>query len=309
MAEIEYGARYFEHHCGVPYERSEHWLEFFGEIAEGIVRDFQPATVLDAGCAMGFLVEALVERGIEAWGVDVSEYAIGRVHESVSDRCEVATLVEPLPRSYDLIVCIEVLEHLPAAGAEKAIANLCAATDRIVLSSSPHDYREPSHLNVQPPEAWSAMLAREGFLRDVDRELPYLPPWAAAYVRLAEPLEQTVRRYDRAWWRLRHEATELRAALLSAEQRLEKLEEGAPQEGSRLRRELDERAREALRLRDILIGKDAELGAAKGRLAELEDRQQRLLNAARRIVRLPGLVRLGSAALLRLGGRRRPPHG
>ena len=38
-----------------------------------------------------------------------------------------------------------------------------------------------------------------------------------------------------------------------------------------LRDELDRRQEEILRLRDLLIGKESELGAAKGRLAELED--------------------------------------
>lgn len=45
---------------------------------------------------------------------------------------------------------------------------------------------------------------------------------------------------------------------------------------------------EVLRLRDLLIAKDAELGAARGRLAELEDRSKRLLGRAKRLrARLP----------------------
>ena len=44
---------------------------FFDWIAERITRDINPKTVLDAGCAMGFLVEGLRARGVEAWGVDV----------------------------------------------------------------------------------------------------------------------------------------------------------------------------------------------------------------------------------------------
>ena len=75
---VEYGAFYYRHDCGVPYERNEHWLGFFDRIAEGIVRDLHPTSVLDAGCAMGFLVEGLRKRGVEACGIDISEYAISR---------------------------------------------------------------------------------------------------------------------------------------------------------------------------------------------------------------------------------------
>jgi len=56
--------------------------------------------------------------------------------------------------------------------------------------------------------------------------------------------------------------------------------------------------REILRLRDLLIRKDAELGAAKGRLAELDDRSARVASAAARFeARLPGLGRLVGTAL------------
>lgn len=299
----EYGSYYYRHDCGIPYERNEHWLGFFDRIAEAIVREYHPATVLDAGCAMGFLVEALRKRGVEARGIDVSEYAISQVHESVAEHCGVGSLSEPLGGRYDLVTCIEVLEHIPPEQADAAIANLCAAGDRLLISTSPHDYSEPTHLNVQPPEFWSAAFAREGFFRDVDRDLSYITPWAALYVRREEPLAETVRRYDRSWWRLRDEAQEVRTALLKAQESLAELEAGDVEDRPELLRELDRRQEEILRLRDLLIGRDAELGAARGRLCELEDQNQRVTSLANRVhSRLPRVFRLFGAVLRRLRG-------
>lgn len=302
----EYGAYYYRHDCGVPYERNEHWLRFFGEVADGIVRDLHPASFLDAGCAMGFLVEAMRERGVDAHGIDVSEYAISKVDPSVADRCRVGSLAEPLERRYDLIACIEVLEHIPPAEAGRAIANLCAATDRLLLSTTPTDFAEATHVNVQPPEAWAAALANEGFMRDLERDFSYITPWAALYTRVEEPLPETVRRYDRAWWRSRKEATDLRTALLDVQRRLSELE-GDDDADTRpeLQRQLDELREENLRLRDLLVGRDAELGYARGALAEHEERSRRLAGAATRIQsRIPGAMRLGGAALRRIQGRR-----
>lgn len=297
----EYGSYYYRHDCGIPYERNEHWLEFFDRAAETIVREFHPATVLDAGCAMGFLVEGLRKRGVEASGIDVSEYAISEVHESVAEHCHVGSLTEPLPGRYDLITCIEVLEHIPPEQADRAIANLCAASDRLLISTSPTDFAEPTHLNVQPPEYWSAALAREGFYRDVDRDLSYLTPWAALYVRREESLPETIRSYDRSWWRLRNEVGEVRAALLKSQEKLAELEGGDPENRPELQREIDRQAEEILRLRDLLIGRDAELGAARGRLAELEDQTQRVTNVANRVQsRIPRVMRLFGAVLRRL---------
>jgi SAM-dependent methyltransferase len=297
----EYGSHYYRHDCGIPYERNEHWLGFFDRIAEEIVREFHPSKVLDAGCAMGFLVEALRKRGVEADGIDVSEYAISQVHDSVAEHCRVASLTEPLPERYDLITCIEVLEHIPPEEAGSAIANLCAATDQLLISTSPTDYAEPTHLNVQPPEFWSAALAREGFFREVDRDLSYLTPWAALYLRREEPLPDTVRRYDRSWWRLRKEVGEVREALLKSQEQLARLEAGKAEDRPELLQELDRSKEEILRLRDLLIGRDAELGAARGRLAALEDQTQRVANMAGRVQsRMPILFRLVGAILRRL---------
>jgi 2-polyprenyl-3-methyl-5-hydroxy-6-metoxy-1,4-benzoquinol methylase len=302
---VDYGQYYFRHNCGIPYERNEHWLGFFGAMADAIVRDLRPTTVLDAGCGMGFLVEALRQRGVEAWGVDVSEHAISQVDESVREHCQVGSLTEALPRRYDLVVCIEVLEHIPAAQANAAVANLCAASDRLLLSSTPDDFSEPTHLNVQPPEAWSAALAQNSFLRATEHDVSYVTPWAGLYTRSEEPLPEMVRRYDRSWWRLRRETDQLRDSLLSAHSRLAELEDQPGENRPELEAELDRRQEEIFKLRDQLIGKDAELGAAKGNLAMYEDRTKRIEGAKERLgSTIPGLGPLIGLFLRLLRGRK-----
>jgi len=73
-----------------------------------------------------------------------------------------------------------------------------------------------------------------------------------------------------------------------------------------LRAELARQKEEILRLRDLLVSKDAELGAAKGRLAELDDRSRRVAGAAGRIEsRIPGLGKLVGTALRMLQSQRR----
>jgi hypothetical protein len=65
-----------------------------------------------------------------------------------------------------------------------------------------------------------------------------------------------------------------------------------------LQRELDRRGAEILRLRDLLLVKEAELGAVKGQLAELENVSRGLMMAAGRIQRrLPWAMRLARALL------------
>jgi len=201
-----YDAYYYAHGCGNPYQRDDVWLNFFTGIAGRLIDDIAPTTVLDAGCAMGFLVEKLRERGVKAFGVDISEYAIQNVHPDIRDYCWVGSVLEVFPQRYDLIVSIEVLEHLPPEEAQLAISNLCAHSDDIIFSSTPLDYTEPTHLNVQPPEHWAKLFARQGFYRDMDFEASFITPWAARFRRREVRPWRLVTEYERKLWHLSQES-------------------------------------------------------------------------------------------------------
>lgn len=87
-----YGRDYFEKYgtdCGpIPYRRDEtRWLKFFGDVAEELNRSLKPCTVLDVGCAIGFLVEAFWRRGVRTYGIDISEYAISQVPQDHKAFC------------------------------------------------------------------------------------------------------------------------------------------------------------------------------------------------------------------------------
>jgi SAM-dependent methyltransferase len=211
-----YGEQYYRHDCGLPYERNEHWSRFFGGVADAIVRELHPRSVLDVGCAMGFLVEELRLRGVEAWGIDISEYAIGKVHESVADYCAVwsaaaESLPEGFPQTFDLVTCIEVIEHLPDPDVLPALENLTRYADRLLFSSSPEDYTEATHLNVKSPDDWSARLAGFGMWRNLDLDASFLTPWAVVYDRHVPVPPELVASYERAYVLQRTEIRALRA--------------------------------------------------------------------------------------------------
>jgi Methyltransferase domain len=127
---------------------------------------------------MGMLVEALIDRGIEAWGVDISEYGISCVRRDIAPYCSQASLEDPLPDKYDLITCIEVLEHMTPEGCARAIDNLTSAAPAILFSSSPLDLTESTHHNVQPVWLWLKQFAARGFYPDVSYNASYIAPQA-----------------------------------------------------------------------------------------------------------------------------------
>jgi hypothetical protein len=123
-----------------------------------------------------------------------------------------------------LIVCIEVLEHMEAPQAEQAIANIAAHTDDVLFSSTPFDYREPTHVNVRMPEDWAEAFARQGLFRDVDFDASFVTKWAARYTRRAVPAHRLVRDYERRFWQLRTAEQDAREHSLDIQQRLDGVE-------------------------------------------------------------------------------------
>jgi hypothetical protein len=215
---------YYRNCCGQPYERNETWLRFFGLVADRIVADINPRRVLDAGCAMGLLVETLRARGVDARGVDVSSFAIGSVAEPLRPYCAQGSIAEPFGQRYDLIVCIEVLEHMPAEEADRAIANFAQHTDDVLFSSTPFDYKEPTHINVRMPEDWAEAFARHGFYRDVDFDASFITKWAVRFTRRAVAAPRLVRDYERRFWQARAAEHDARAYSLDLQQRLDAVE-------------------------------------------------------------------------------------
>jgi SAM-dependent methyltransferase len=188
---------YYQIGCGRPYQRDQFWLDAFGNITQKIILELNPKTVLDAGCALGFLVEGMRSRGVEAFGVDISSFAIQNVHESIRPYCWVGSITDPFPQKYDLIVTIEVLEHMPKEKADLAIANLCQHTNDILFCSGYQDFRETSHINLHPPEYWASKFAQNYFFRDVDFDGSFLTPWTVLFRRKEEPLHRIIMDYER----------------------------------------------------------------------------------------------------------------
>ena len=72
-----------------------------------IQNNFEFKTCVDYGCAKGFLVNALRIIGCDAWGEDISEYAVEHCHPNVKDYVSL-----PNDKVYDLLICKDVLEHV-----------------------------------------------------------------------------------------------------------------------------------------------------------------------------------------------------
>lgn len=200
----DFNENYYNSYCGAPdYTSNILFIDFFKAIALHIKEKLNPKTVLDAGCACGHLVAALRDLGIEAYGVDISEYAISQVREDIRPYCKVSSLTSELPenfpKKYDLVSNIEVLEHMYENDSLTALDLLCKYSDIILFSSSPDDFTEETHVNVQPAEYWVKHFAKNGFFPNASYDNNILPP-QAIFFQNSQDYESLFASFATALW-------------------------------------------------------------------------------------------------------------
>jgi ubiquinone/menaquinone biosynthesis C-methylase UbiE len=150
-------------------------------VAVDIIEHFnlvQGSRVLDVGAAKGFLVKELLDLGIDAYGADISEYAVMNCHPDVIGRMHVASadhLCFP-DQSFAAVLAIDVIHNLPrqrAAAALREVQRLSNGRAYVRVDS----YRTPEEKQVFEgwvltaeyhgyPQEWLHLFSEAGYSGD-----------------------------------------------------------------------------------------------------------------------------------------------
>jgi 2-polyprenyl-6-hydroxyphenyl methylase/3-demethylubiquinone-9 3-methyltransferase len=137
--------------------------------------------VLDIGCGGGILAESIALSGADATGIDLSEKAlkVAELHAlevgvSLTYRSISAeALADELPEHYDVVTCMEMLEHVPdPASVVRACAKLCKPGGTLFFST----------LNRNPKSYLFAIIGAEYILK-------LLPKGTHEYAKFIKPSE------------------------------------------------------------------------------------------------------------------------
>ena len=138
-------------------------------------------TVLDIGCGGGILSESMAGLGASVTGIDLSEKALGvaRLHLLESGKTvdyrmiSAEDLAAQAPASFDVVTCMEMLEHVPAP------ASIIAACSAL---AKPGGHVFFSTINRNPKAYLFAVLGAEYILR-------MLPKGTHDYAKFLRPSE------------------------------------------------------------------------------------------------------------------------
>jgi cyclopropane fatty-acyl-phospholipid synthase-like methyltransferase len=99
-------------------------------VAERILHKYQlkpTSSILEIGCAKGFLLKEFIDMGIKVCGIDFSHYAVGNAHPAIcnyvfqGDCSESSSL--PIHEKFDLVIAKEVLPHLDINQIRRTLSN------------------------------------------------------------------------------------------------------------------------------------------------------------------------------------------
>lgn len=131
-------------------------------------RPLTGARVLDVGCGGGILSEAMAAAGARVTGIDMGEAPLAAARAYLAEtgrhidyrRISVEELSRTAPESYDLITCMELLEHVPSP---PSVLTACA---RMLV---PGGSLVTATLNRNPKSFLFAIIGAEWVLRLLDR--------------------------------------------------------------------------------------------------------------------------------------------
>jgi hypothetical protein len=126
---------------------------------------YRPASLLDAGCGLGFWLQACAEHGISDYlGVDGVEIPSERLRfpPAAFRRVDLRKAWD-LRRRFDIALCLEVAEHIEEEFSDTLIASLVKHADRVLFSAACPGQVGQHHVNGQWPEYWQARFNRHGF--------------------------------------------------------------------------------------------------------------------------------------------------
>ncbi|MCC7446527.1 MAG: methyltransferase domain-containing protein [Anaerolineae bacterium] len=136
------------------------------EIVRVLLDLLRPTSVIDVGCGVGTWLSVFCTHGVkDIYGVDGSY--VNKQHLLIPpERFVEADLRHPFSfnRQFDLVLALEIAEHLPPESADAFVSSLTQLGQVIYFSAAVPYQGGTSHLNEQWQDFWAQRFQQKGYL-------------------------------------------------------------------------------------------------------------------------------------------------
>jgi len=136
------------------------------EIILPIVFDLvAPQSVVDVGCGVGMWLSYCLAHGVhDVLGIDGNYVKAEQLHIP-EENFKTLDISKPfhIDKKADLVICLEVGEHLPESSAHDFVVSLTNIAPVILFSAAIPYQPGTHHINMQWPEYWAALFKKQGY--------------------------------------------------------------------------------------------------------------------------------------------------
>ncbi|MEV5961606.1 class I SAM-dependent methyltransferase [Kribbella sp. NPDC051952] len=218
------GDTYFDGEAGTGYseyeDQEQEYLATFREDVRRIRQYIPSGRILEVGCGYGYFLQAALDAGYDAYGIDLSPAAVkwaamrhpGRVFRGLLEE-----VPEIQDQQYDVIFGSHLIEHLTDPGDLLATASRLLKPGGLMVLVTPNiksllsrvsgsrwvSFKIPEHVSYYDPGTITTLLNRNGYtVRTVDSAYQYYAlPFISTRVReLLDPVSRLVPPIERLGW-------------------------------------------------------------------------------------------------------------
>jgi SAM-dependent methyltransferase len=136
------------------------------EIVPLVLELIQPESIIDVGCGLGTWLRVFKEFGVEdVLGID-GDHVDPNMLEIPKEQFLTFDLKRPfqMERQFDLVVSLEVAEHLPTDCAKMFVDSLTRLGPAILFSAAQPSQGGENHVNEQWPDYWANHFQKKGYM-------------------------------------------------------------------------------------------------------------------------------------------------
>ena len=138
---------------------------FANRLAAWVKQELNPATLLDIGCGPGHFVDSFREQGIDAKGIDVDDRVHGKEHLTYQSLFDISN------ESADVVVCMEVAEHIEQALEDTVVAKVVSTVGKtLIWTAAAIGQGGIGHINCKNKNDWAEKLTNAGLVRNTTKE-------------------------------------------------------------------------------------------------------------------------------------------
>src|SRR5258705_2503097 len=147
------------------HNRNPHTVAGASAALPHIFHDWRPRRMFDVGWGPGTWLKAALDFGIfDVFGIDgvdvpEKQFLVPPSRRKIQD----FTKSWNLGRRFEVVLCMEVAEHLPKLHASTLIDTLVIHSDYVVFSAACPGQGGQHHVNCQWPAYWQSLFNRRGF--------------------------------------------------------------------------------------------------------------------------------------------------